>query len=261
MGKKVMLYANGIGPVEKSHNRNLVKEIVNKVDLITLREQNSCDELRSMGVDNKNTFVTADPVFTMEAVSREESFMLLEKEGIPTDKPIVGVSVRNWKNLSAFSDDLAMLCDRIHNELNCEIVFIPMQQPNDSTVSENVRKKMKTQSYLIKENCSPQELMGMIGVMTSVISMRLHTLIFAATQRVPLLGFVYDPKIEYYLKEFEMPSGGDINRYDMDYAFETMKDMISDRQKYVDKLEKAASELEKKANENERYLIKLLEEE
>ena len=120
---------------------------------------------------------------------------------------------------------------------------------------------MKTQSYLIKENCSPQELMGMIGVMTSVISMRLHTLIFAATQRVPLLGFVYDPKIEYYLKEFEMPSGGDINRYDMEYAFETMKDMISDRQKYVDKLEKAASELEKKANENERYLIKLLEEE
>jgi len=261
MGKKVMLYANGIGPVEKGHNRKMVKEIVNKVDLVTLREQNSCDELRSMGVDNPNTFVTADPVFTMEAISREESFRLLEKEGIPTEKPIVGVSVRNWKNLSVFSDDLAVLCDRIYNELNCEIVFIPMQQPHDANVSENIRKKMKAPSYLIKENCSPQELMGMIGVMNSVISMRLHTLIFAASQRVPLLGFVYDPKIEYYLSEFEMPSGGDIVKYDMENAFDTMKDMVSNRQKYVDKLEKAASELEKKANENEKYLIKLLEEE
>ncbi|MBR5468047.1 MAG: polysaccharide pyruvyl transferase CsaB, partial [Firmicutes bacterium] len=114
MGKKVMLYANGIGPVEKPYNRNLVKRVVNKVDLITLREQNSCDELRSMGVDNESAFVTADPVFTMEAVSKEESFKLLKKEGIPTDKPIVGVSVRNWKNLSPFAEDLAVLCDRIH---------------------------------------------------------------------------------------------------------------------------------------------------
>ena len=261
MGKKVMLYANGIGPVEKPYNRNLVKRVVNKVDLITLREQNSCDELRSMGVDNESAFVTADPVFTMEAVSKEESFKLLEKEGIPTDKPIVGVSVRNWKNLSPFAEDLAVLCDRIHNELGCEIVFIPMQQPYDTTVSENVRKKMTAPSYLIKEHCAPQELMGMIGVMTSVISMRLHTLIFAATQRIPLLGFVYDPKIDYYLNEFGMPSGGEIGKYDMEAAFATMKDMLDNREKYVEKLEKAASELEMKARENEKYLIKLLEDE
>ena len=261
MGKKVMLYANGIGPVEKPYNRNLVKRVVNKVDLITLREQNSCDELRSMGVDNESAFVTADPVFTMEAVSKEESFKLLEKEGIPTDKPIVGVSVRNWKNLSPFAEDLAVLCDRIHNELGCEIVFIPMQQPYDTTVSENVRKKMASPSYLIKEHCAPQELMGMIGVMTSVISMRLHTLIFAATQRIPLLGFVYDPKIDYYLNEFGMPSGGEIGKYDMEAAFATMKDMLDNREKYVEKLEKAASELEMKARENEQYLIKLLEDE
>ncbi|MBR5467960.1 MAG: polysaccharide pyruvyl transferase family protein, partial [Firmicutes bacterium] len=146
-------------------------------------------------------------------------------------------------------------------ELGCEIVFIPMQQPYDTAVSENVRKKMTAPSYLIKEHCAPQELMGMIGVMSSVISMRLHTLIFAATQRIPLLGFVYDPKIDYYLNEFGMPSGGEIGKYDMEAAFETMKDMLDNREKYVEKLEKAASELEKKARENEKYLIKLLEDE
>ena len=261
MGKKVMLYANGIGPVTKPKNRNLVKNIVNKADLITLREQNSFEELRSMGVDNKNTFVTADPVFTMEAASKEKSIELLKKEGIPMDKPIIGVSVRNWKNIASFSDDLALFCDRIYDELGREIVFISMQQPNDSIVSESIRRKMKNPSYLIKENCSPQELMGAIGLMESVISMRLHTLIFAANQRVPMLGFIYDPKIEYYLKEFDMPSGGEISKYNMETAFETIKDITTNRQSYVDKLEKRAAMLESKAHENEQFLIKLLKEE
>ena len=40
-GKKVMLYANGIGPVTKQQNRNLVKNVVNKANIITLREDNS----------------------------------------------------------------------------------------------------------------------------------------------------------------------------------------------------------------------------
>lgn len=54
MRKKVMLYANGIGPVSGKRNRRLVKQVVNKADLITLREENSYEELLSMGVNPKN---------------------------------------------------------------------------------------------------------------------------------------------------------------------------------------------------------------
>ena len=59
MRKKVMLYANGIGPVSGKRNRRLVKQVVNKADLITLREENSYEELLSMGVNPKKCFVTA----------------------------------------------------------------------------------------------------------------------------------------------------------------------------------------------------------
>ena len=51
--KKVMLYANGIGPVEKERNRHLVKRVVSRADFITLREENSLEELRKIGVKNK----------------------------------------------------------------------------------------------------------------------------------------------------------------------------------------------------------------
>ena len=36
--------------------------------------------------------------------------------------------------------------------------------------------------------------------MEAVVSMRLHALIFAASQGVPLVGVVYDPKVSSFLK-------------------------------------------------------------
>ncbi|MCI8342062.1 MAG: polysaccharide pyruvyl transferase CsaB [Firmicutes bacterium] len=258
MGKKVMLYANGIGPVTKASNRNFVRNVVDKADIITLREDNSLAELKGMGVENKNIFVTADPVFTMNGISRETALKMIAEQGIPMDRPIVGVSVRDWKNAELFLEDFSALCDRVSNELKRTIVFISMQVPNDTNVSHAVQKRMKCKSYILRDDATPFETMGMIGTMDFVMSMRLHTLIFAARQRVPLIGFVYDPKIDYYLKKFDMPSGGSVEEYDFDMSFEIIKNISENRMEYVKKLDIAVKSLEMLAEENETYLMNLL---
>ena len=56
--------------------------------------------------------------------------------------------------------------------------------PHDVTVSEKVRKKMKQNAYILKSSYSPYEVMGIISQADFILSMRLHTLIFAARQRV-----------------------------------------------------------------------------
>lgn len=118
-----------------------MKQVVNKADLITLREENSYEELLSMGVNPKKCFVTADPVFTMDGVSEEATQAILREEGIPTDKPMVVVSVRNWKDMDKFIGQFAELCDTIVEKYQRNIVFLSMQMPHDVTVSEKVRKK------------------------------------------------------------------------------------------------------------------------
>jgi len=260
LGKKVMLYANGIGPVTKPKNRWLVKNVVNKVDIITLREENSLEELRSMGVENLDAYVTADPVFTLDGITKQKAEKILCEQGIPMDKPIVGVSVRNWKDLDKFIIDFAQLCDRVHDELDRNIVFIPMQVPNDINISRVVQSKMKSKSFILQEDATPFETMGIIGLMDFVMSMRLHTLIFAARQRIPLIGFSYDPKIDYYLNEFSMPSGGDVDNYNTEDAFRKIKALIENREAYVEKLDKTVCGLERLAEKNEDYLVELLEE-
>jgi len=64
--KPVMVYANGIGPINKSVNRFLTRRILNRVDLITLRDYNSRETLEEIQVKNKNIFVTSDPVFSLQ---------------------------------------------------------------------------------------------------------------------------------------------------------------------------------------------------
>ena len=259
MRKKVMLYANGIGPVSGKRNRRLVKQVVNKADLITLREENSYEELLSMGVNPKKCFVTADPVFTMDGVSEEKTQEILREEGIPTDKPMVVVSVRNWKDMDKFIGQFAELCDIIVEKYQRNIVFLSMQMPHDVTVSEKVRKKMKQNAYILKSSYSPYEVMGIISQADFILSMRLHTLIFAARQRVPLIGFIYDPKIEYYLEKLDMPSGGKLKEFDKEKTLALVEDVIQNKESYVAKLAQKEKELEKMAHKNERYLEKLLE--
>ncbi|MDD3571218.1 MAG: polysaccharide pyruvyl transferase family protein, partial [Lachnospiraceae bacterium] len=248
-----------IGPVTKPKNRHLVKNVVNKVDIVTLREENSLEELRNMSVYNPNAYVTADPVFTLDGVTKQKAEKILSEQGIPMDKPIVGVSVRNWKDVDKFITDFAGLCDRVHDELGRNIVFIPMQVPNDINISRVVQSKMKSESFILRDDATPFETMGIIGLMDFVMSMRLHTLIFAARQRIPLIGFSYDPKVDFYLKEFSMPSGGDVDKYNIEDAFRKIKVMIENREAYVEKLDEAVRVLERLAEKNEDYLVELLE--
>ena len=212
-----------------------------------------------MGVNPKKCFVTADPVFTMDGVSEEATQAILREEGIPTDKPMVVVSVRNWKDMDKFIGQFAELCDTIVEKYQRNIVFLSMQMPHDVTVSEKVRKKMKQNAYILKSSYSPYEVMGIISQADFILSMRLHTLIFAARQRVPLIGFIYDPKIEYYLEKLDIPSGGKLKEFDKEKTLALVEDVIQNKESYVTKLEQKEKELEKMAHKNERYLEKLLE--
>ena len=57
--KKVMLYANGIGPLNSFKNIENTQKILDKVDLITLRDPKSRDELEKIGVTKPKIELTS----------------------------------------------------------------------------------------------------------------------------------------------------------------------------------------------------------
>ena len=66
-GKKVYIYANGIGPLS---DKNLQKaaQVVSSADLITLRDEMCLEELSRMNIQGVETYVTADPAVLLKPV-------------------------------------------------------------------------------------------------------------------------------------------------------------------------------------------------
>lgn len=263
-GKKVMLYANGIGPVTGRLNRRLVKMVVNKVDAITLREKLSEADLISIGVKKPDMEVTADPAFKLRSISDNEAREIFEKENIPLNGDTVGVSVRSWQKAGFGEEDyvisLAKACDDLAKK-GKTVVFLPMEYPRDMDISKRVMAKMNSKSYIFKNRYKPSEILGMVGCFDLMISMRLHTLIFAAVKNVPMIGIIYDPKVEYYLNELDMPEGGDIRseRLDSKRLTSMAEDIFNNMADYKSKLKSKADIMKNKAQRNDVILSKQLE--
>ena len=63
---RVMMYGCGIGPVIRPRHQRLAAEYMNRyVDAITLREPDSLQELRRMGVDQPEACLSADPALRL----------------------------------------------------------------------------------------------------------------------------------------------------------------------------------------------------
>lgn len=260
MGKPVMLYANGIGPVRKARNRRQVREAVEQATVVTLRDHDSATELRKMGVQRPDLTVTADPVFQLEPAEKKKGTRLLRQCGVPEGAKFVAVSLRSWPNAGRFPTQLAQLCDHLRQTYGLEIVFVLMQPKNDRTVTQVVRKIMKEPSYLLEGEQDPGELMSVLGQAELCLAMRLHTLIFAARMAVPTLGLVYDPKVESYLNELELPSAGHVERFELKTAMAQADKLIQNYESVRDNLKRKAADLAENAKENERLLMKLLRE-
>lgn len=201
LGTPVMLYGQGIGPVGGSLARRVTRRICRQADLITVRDEGSKKELLELGVTHPEITVTADPVLGMHPVSPHAGRLVLRRYGMEGAKLLIGVAVRQWKNLSQYKRQMAEAADELIRRYQARIVFLPMQIPDDVMVSRSILQQMKEQksAAILSERFSTTEFLSIVGNLDMLIGIRLHALIFGAVMQVPVIGLSYDPKIERFL--------------------------------------------------------------
>lgn len=259
LGKPVMLYANGIGPVRRKANRRRVKRAVESVTLVTLRDHSSARELAEMGVRREDMKVTADPVFQLESAGPERAWELLRSSGLAGDAPFAAVSVREWPGTGDFPRRLARLCDHLRRAYGLEVLFLIMQPSRDLPATQQVRRYMEEPSYVLDAPCAPRELMAALGQARLCLAMRLHTLIFAARMAVPTMGLIYDPKVESCLEELDLPAAGRVDDLDAEEAIRRADALMAGYDAVHARLREKSAALTAAAGENERLLLDLLE--
>lgn len=256
--KQTMLYANGIGPISKRSNRRIARRILDRTDIITVREEGSLKELAAMGMDTSNVHVTADPVFLLEGDTRERSEELLSEMGFSGARPVAGISIRELNIQSSFPSEMAELGDYIYETLGRDILFIVMQSSHDLEPIRVTQGKMKNPSHIMESKYTSEEVMGITGCMDFVVTMRLHSMLFAAKKRVPAVGLLCDPKIKYFCEKLDMPLLNGVNDFDLEEAKNVVRELSENREMYAERLNHYVEQIEKDVHLNEVYLKEAL---
>lgn len=252
--KKVVMLANGLGPINKEFNKKLVRKIVDKVDLITFRDTESHELAKLIGINNPKMDVAADMVFNYKGMQKTEySDIIFSKEAVPTDKKIIGVMIRPWGNSSKYINDIAKLCDRLIAEKDVNILFVPMQKTkriNDMITSQEVIKNMSNKAYVLEDTYNYEEISSIIRKMEIIISMRLHSIIYALISGVPVYGLAYQPKVKSYLNEVNLPVENDLDNLDVEKAFNESIRLIENKEEISKSIESKIVDLNNKAKMN-----------
>lgn len=257
---KTMLYANGVGPITKKWSRYLAKIILNRVDLITLRDDKSDEELKNLGVNRPEIIITADPAFTIEAFPSMSGRYLTSIAGVPDNTKLCIVSIRDWmRSAPNFTQELAKLLDDMIENHNLFPLFVPLQYPADLAISRSVIEKMRHNAYIINRELSVPEMFSVLSEAQIIIGMRLHSLIYATTLEIPAMALVYDPKVSAFMESLNQPDCVNVESFQFCDAKKVLDRIINEKDLRKDKLHNTNKVLKKTAEENATYAIKLLD--
>ena len=200
-GCKVQMYGCGIGPVLREQHRKLAASVLNaNVDVITLREPDSLKELQSMGVTKPEILLTADPALTLPAASEDEIDSVLLRAGIPPHGKYLCFALRNWKGFEDKAPLFAQAAKYAYETYGLTPVFAAVEKHLDPVAGRLAAAGLDIPHYFLDDAGSAGTIIGALSRMQAVVSMRLHALIFAAGQGIPLAGVVYDPKVSAFLR-------------------------------------------------------------
>lgn len=249
--KKVMLYANGIGPVNKQSNRTKCKNILNKVDAITVRDKRSYEELGKMGINKPRITLTADPVFLLKSGGDVSDITDC------ADGDFFCISVRRTKNMSEdFESAVAEAVDRISSKHSIKAVFLPLQG-KDIAICEEISSKMQSKSIVVRRKLLPEEIMNLVSRSCMCVGMRLHMLIYAAAVSTPLVGIVYDPKVSGFMEYANQNLFVDSKEVTADKLFELIDSCIVNKEEISTQLVSVKEDLYKLAEDNSRIATEL----
>ena len=187
LARATMVYAAGIGPLRRGWLRTLATGVLNRVTLITVRDEDSRRLLQELAV-RRPVQVVADPAFALEPVPAAEVRDLV---GVP-GAPRIGVALRPWRDggfLEPLVDGLRAAC----REIGAEVVALAFHPERDLAVCVQAARAMGGRALA---GLSPREMMAVVGALDLVVGMRLHALVYAVACGVPPVGLSYDPKVE-----------------------------------------------------------------
>lgn len=177
--KKIVIFAQGIGPLRRLTAKSLTKLALRNAKIITVRDQDSFDLLKSWGL---NPMLVTDPVFSLPIQS------CIRKK----DK--IGIQLRNFEGIDRiWLNNFANIINE--NFIDNHIVIYSLQDAIDLDVCKNFASLLKSKKVSIKKALCIDEVIKEIAGLDVLIAMRFHAALIGFRAGVKVLPIAYDKKV------------------------------------------------------------------
>lgn len=280
LGKSIVIYANGTTKFKRKTWEILATYVLNNVDLITVRDEESFSYLKRLTPNKARIHLTGDPSILLPSVDGERVKNIVLKENIPlNDGLLIGAilshgmllscSYRHDERYKKLVTEFAGLFDRLIERYQATIVFIPhciepYQNRDDRLVSKEICNAMKNKHKVrvIINEYSPEELKGLMGQLDLLISSRVHASMSALSMSVPTYTLTHSSDRRAYgligkmLKQEKWIYN--VENLNADVFFKLITELLSDSSRIRKNLSSIVNSAKQKALLNGRLLKALL---
>ena len=262
---KTALCAVGVENIRYDESRKLLKDALDRVDLITVRDRNSKDILMDIGVTNEVKVVTDSAVLLANINASKKKDISMP--------PRVIICVRHWFSKGEYIEkpevnenfirSLSVAADFLIEHYNTEIDFIPFRTTSyddDRIVAKQVILYMKHKGRTRIHSRAPEvdEFIEMSKQSSLIIGMRLHSLILGTSVGVPVIGLEYMPKVKAYMDSIGQTEYSlDLERITGEKLISLIKNISENYDTKSEKILSGVSKLQKIARENIVEMVEL----
>ncbi len=208
--KPVIMYGQSISPIRWKIIRWLVKRIFQKAELIAVRDEDSKEQLKKLGV-TKKIYLVPDLAFrARSALASLRASKVSEAKTLSSSTPTLLVALRQMPGLSQhFKHYLAEFLDWLITEHNYKIKFVNFQEgaEGDNKLHKEIADMMKDKSKsprelspVITSHMTTDALLHEFSQADLVLGMRLHSIISAIKTKPPFIAISYSPKVRNFLE-------------------------------------------------------------
>ncbi|SDX27839.1 polysaccharide pyruvyl transferase CsaB [Paenibacillus sp. CF384] len=260
LGKPTFAYAQGIGPVNRRWMDRLIRGVMRRSAYVSVRDAESAALLGRMGVPRERIDVVPDPVMALPLPAAQlvaagsggvgaGAAEAVAAGGSPL--PVVGVSLRHWRKDGADLARAAAALGALARSRAVRLRFLPFHTPSDAEASRWVMEQLGDLGASIAEIAEvgedPQLMLLEVSRCDALLGMRLHALIYAANQSVPMLGLSYDPKIDQFLNRINLTPIGTTEALDSQAFVAAIGKLLDDPQGWRAAHQDAIAQLKEEA--------------
>jgi len=195
MKKRIILYGYSMEPIQSRFLKLLLRAIYNKVDLITVRDEATRNDLLSLGIVKAPVHLTADHAFLLEIAPQKRLNEIMLKEGLFEHEAHLAGLAPNFEYvmIKGYVEMMVRIIDYLIERFNLIVVLIPhfttLKGTDDRSLIRAIFQMItnKHKVRMLAEDYLPSELKGIIGACSLLISSRMHPSILSTSMYVPTI--------------------------------------------------------------------------